>query len=139
MQVIHQYFALIILIRVILIGRVRLSDSEMVLFHPSSASRFTSKEQVYPHKTISIHKCKCSVNVHKCKLSITGQGKMLIPLYCIMYYASSFQLEKGRATSSSRRAEESLSVASQDSQEMATSSPQPQPNDVNISTLNVIS
>ncbi|KTF94150.1 hypothetical protein cypCar_00023037 [Cyprinus carpio] len=44
MQVIHQYFALIILIRVILIGRVRLSDSEMVLFHPSSASRFTSKD-----------------------------------------------------------------------------------------------
>ncbi|KAL1247049.1 hypothetical protein QQF64_034415 [Cirrhinus molitorella] len=41
------------------------------------------------------------------------------------------RLEKGRATSTSRGAEESLSVslASQDSQETATSSPQPQPND----------
>lgn len=39
------------------------------------------------------------------------------------------RLEKGRPTSTSRRAEESLSVASQDSQETATSSPQPQPND----------
>ncbi|XP_077050630.1 THAP domain-containing protein 6-like [Siphateles boraxobius] len=39
------------------------------------------------------------------------------------------RLEKGRATSTSRRAEESLSVASQDSQQMATSHPQPQPND----------
>ncbi|XP_052400557.1 THAP domain-containing protein 6 isoform X1 [Carassius gibelio] len=39
------------------------------------------------------------------------------------------RLEKGRVTSTSRRAEESLSMASQDSQEMATSSPQPQPND----------
>ncbi|CAM4569811.1 unnamed protein product [Leuciscus chuanchicus] len=37
-------------------------------------------------------------------------------------------LEKDRATSTSIRAEESLSVASQDSQETATSSPQPQPN-----------
>ncbi|XP_028438376.1 THAP domain-containing protein 6-like [Perca flavescens] len=39
------------------------------------------------------------------------------------------RLEKGRATSTSRRAEESLSVASQDSQEMSTSHPQPQAND----------
>uniref|UniRef100_A0AAY5KMG0 THAP-type domain-containing protein n=1 Tax=Esox lucius TaxID=8010 RepID=A0AAY5KMG0_ESOLU len=40
---------------------------------------------------------------------------------------------KGRATSTSRRAEESLSVASQDSQETATSNPQPQPNDAAMS------
>ncbi|XP_077081570.1 THAP domain-containing protein 6-like [Siphateles boraxobius] len=39
------------------------------------------------------------------------------------------RLEKGRDTSTSRRAEKSLSVDSQDSQETATSSPQPQPND----------
>lgn len=39
------------------------------------------------------------------------------------------RLEKGMATSASRRAEETLAVASQDSQEMATSHPQPQPND----------
>ncbi|KAK0133453.1 THAP domain-containing protein 6 [Merluccius polli] len=38
------------------------------------------------------------------------------------------KLVKGRATSTSRRAEESLSVASKDSPEMATSDPQPQPN-----------
>ncbi|XP_046886576.1 THAP domain-containing protein 6-like isoform X2 [Hypomesus transpacificus] len=39
------------------------------------------------------------------------------------------RLEKGRTTSTSRRAEESMSVASQDAQETATSPPQPQPND----------
>ncbi|XP_041935680.1 THAP domain-containing protein 6 isoform X2 [Alosa sapidissima] len=39
------------------------------------------------------------------------------------------RLEKGRATSTYRRAKERLPVASQDSQEMATSHPQPQPND----------
>ncbi|KAM3869961.1 THAP domain-containing protein 6-like [Diretmus argenteus] len=39
------------------------------------------------------------------------------------------RLEKGRATSTSRRAEESPSVASHDPPEAATSHPQPQPND----------
>ncbi|KAM8873753.1 LOW QUALITY PROTEIN: uncharacterized protein AB9W97_015460 [Spinachia spinachia] len=39
------------------------------------------------------------------------------------------KLEKGRSTSTSRRAQEFLSVASQDSQGMATSHPRPQPND----------
>ncbi|XP_060761169.1 THAP domain-containing protein 6 [Neoarius graeffei] len=39
------------------------------------------------------------------------------------------KLVKGRATSTARRAEESLYVASEDSPEMATSHPQPQPND----------
>ncbi|XP_051810617.1 THAP domain-containing protein 6-like [Acanthochromis polyacanthus] len=45
--------------------------------------------------------------------------------------------EKGRSTSTSRRAEESLSVASQDDPEAGTSDPQPQPNDVSISTVNI--
>ena len=53
-------------------------------------------------------------------------------------HVSSFQLVKGRATSTSKRAEESLSVASKDSPEMTSSHPQPQPNDVSISTLNII-
>ncbi|XP_056465138.1 THAP domain-containing protein 6-like [Gadus chalcogrammus] len=44
-------------------------------------------------------------------------------------------LQKGRATSTSRRAEESLSVASKDSPEMTTSHPQPQPNDDHGYTL----
>ncbi|XP_030230759.1 THAP domain-containing protein 6 [Gadus morhua] len=39
------------------------------------------------------------------------------------------KLVKGRATSTSKRAEESLSVASKDSPEMTSSHPQPQPND----------
>ncbi|XP_049918037.1 THAP domain-containing protein 6-like [Epinephelus moara] len=39
------------------------------------------------------------------------------------------RVEKGRTTSTSRRTEESLSVASQDAPETATSHPQPQPND----------
>ncbi|XP_059212395.1 signal recognition particle 9 kDa protein isoform X1 [Centropristis striata] len=39
------------------------------------------------------------------------------------------KLVKGRATSTSRRAAESLSVLSKDSPQMATSHPQPQPND----------
>ncbi|XP_049451721.1 THAP domain-containing protein 6-like [Epinephelus fuscoguttatus] len=47
--------------------------------------------------------------------------------------------EKGRTTSTSRRAEDSLSVASQDAPQTATSHSQPQPNDVSISTLNIIS
>ncbi|CAL8234633.1 unnamed protein product [Boreogadus saida] len=38
-------------------------------------------------------------------------------------------LVKGRATSTSRRADESLSVGSKDSPELTTSHPQPQPND----------
>ncbi|XP_062272196.1 THAP domain-containing protein 6-like [Scomber scombrus] len=37
--------------------------------------------------------------------------------------------EKGRTTCTSRRSEESLSVASQDASNTATSHPQPQPND----------
>ena len=56
-----------------------------------------------------------------------------------MYNVSSFHLAKGRAASTSRRADESLSVASNDSPEMTTSHPKPQPNDVSISTLNIIS
>ena len=55
-----------------------------------------------------------------------------------MYNVSSFHLAKGRAASTSRRADESLSVASNDSPEMTTSHPQPQPNDVSISTFNII-
>ncbi|CAL8255397.1 unnamed protein product [Boreogadus saida] len=41
-------------------------------------------------------------------------------------------LVKGRATSTSRRADESLSVASKDSPELTTSHPQPQPNDDHV-------
>ncbi|XP_030219069.1 uncharacterized protein LOC115548498 isoform X3 [Gadus morhua] len=47
----------------------------------------------------------------------------------ITFHKFPVHLQKGRAASTSRRADESLSVASNDSPEMTTSHPQPQPND----------
>lgn len=83
---------------------------------------------MHHHKALSIHTCKHYI------------VKQTYPfIYCIIHDVSSIQLVKGRATSTARRAEESLYVASEDSPEMATSHPQPQPNDVSISNLNVIS
>lgn len=48
----------------------------------------------------------------------------------LKYQVSSFQYQKSKTTSTSRRAEESLSVAAMDGQQTFYSHPQPQSNDV---------
>ncbi|XP_056107740.1 THAP domain-containing protein 6-like [Rhinichthys klamathensis goyatoka] len=81
--------------------------------------------------TASFSSVLCSQHFKQGDFDRTGQIVRL--RYVVIPSVFSFpvhlqRLEKGRATSTSRRAEESLSVASQDSQETATSHPQPQPN-----------
>ena len=129
LQVIIQLSAVNILSRLILAGRVRRQTTWWCYSIPLQLPGSPPKS-----RCIIIRLAFINVNI-----LLSNKRILLYIVLCIMHNVSSFQLVKGRATSTSRRAEESLSVASNDSPELTTSHPKPQPNDVSISTLNIIS
>ncbi|KAK0141213.1 DNA transposase THAP9 [Merluccius polli] len=82
--------------------------------------------------TASDYSVVCSEHFKQADFDRTGQIVRLRDGVIPSLFSFPFHLQKlvkGRATSTSRSAEESLSVASKDSPEMAASHPQPQPND----------
>ncbi|XP_059912266.1 THAP domain-containing protein 6-like [Gadus macrocephalus] len=79
--------------------------------------------------TASDYSVVCSQHFKQADFDRTGQIVRLRDGVIPSLFRFPVHLQKGRAASTSRRADESLSVASNDSPEMTTSHPQPQPND----------
>ncbi|XP_056442112.1 THAP domain-containing protein 6-like isoform X2 [Gadus chalcogrammus] len=79
--------------------------------------------------TASDYSVVCSQHFKQADFDRTGQIVRLRDGVIPSLFRFPVHLQKGRAASTSRRADESLSVASNDSPEMTTSHPQPQPYD----------
>ncbi|CAL8405392.1 unnamed protein product [Arctogadus glacialis] len=82
--------------------------------------------------TASDYSVVCSQHFKQADFDRTGQIVRLLDGVIPSLFSFPVHLQKlvkGRATSTSRRAYESLSVASKDSPGLTTSHPQPQPND----------